>query len=438
MDLARYDANDAYILEELRREYQASDAKGRIRLLKRLHRAAPNMGVPLVVALMALEDPHVEVRQWIARHGESLTSGADPTLSLLATVLEPLGGFQPGEDTLADKLKNDPDPFVRACLRENPEVFNFILADSWKQAFAEATHLERLALMRNPKVHAGLIERVFDCEDNELGVAPNERSELVMAYLTNAEALKPSRGLGTRDWPEKAATFWESGDWHAIERHFSRLWTLIAKWPGDTGDIQSWVYRVVGAPDQTRAEIYRSCDVPGWRLAILESCDEDDTETLALGSADLDAGCCQLAYSKIPRLGDEALLSLLQGDDRGALCGLAVNTSLPLAWLEKVRDRLRELDDPGVAWAEETMKGLERAAAPTEPRELFGHEGRRGHFMDDKMDFIGKRLLALEEETTKGLREIGDAIGGVRMRVRALSAMVIIGALGVVLFLLYR
>lgn len=197
MDLARYDANDAYILEELRREYQASDAKGRIRLLKRLHRAAPNMGVPLVVALMALEDPHVEVRQWIARHGEFLTSGADPTLSLLATVLEPLGGFQPGEGTLADKLKNDPDPFVRACLRENPEVFNFILADSWKQAFAEATHLERLALMRNPKVHADLIERVFDCEDNELGVAPNERSELVMAYLTNAEALKPSRGLGT-------------------------------------------------------------------------------------------------------------------------------------------------------------------------------------------------------------------------------------------------
>lgn len=115
-----------------------------------------------------------------------------------------------------------------------------------------------------------------------------------------------------------------------------------------------------------------------------------------------------------------------------------MNTSLPLAWLEKVRDRLRELDDPGVAWAEETMKGLERAAAPTEPRELFGHEGRRGHFMDDKIDFIGKRLLAFEEETTKGLKEIGDALGGVRMRVRALSAMVIIAALGVVLLLLYR
>ncbi len=69
MELSRYTFPDDYVVEELRRKYHNSDAKGRIRLLKKLYRHDHR---PLFeIALLAVEDAHVEVRQWIARHGKS-------------------------------------------------------------------------------------------------------------------------------------------------------------------------------------------------------------------------------------------------------------------------------------------------------------------------------------------------------------------------------
>jgi hypothetical protein len=66
MELSRYAAIDTYILEELRREYQALSARGRIRLLRKLYNERtlpPYVSPPYEIALMAVEDSHVEVRQ---------------------------------------------------------------------------------------------------------------------------------------------------------------------------------------------------------------------------------------------------------------------------------------------------------------------------------------------------------------------------------------
>ncbi len=67
---------------------------------------------------------------------------------------------------LVDRLKNDPDPFVRACLRENSDVFfrrHLSLGTEWEEYFRGATRLERLALMRNPEIIQAkkLIETIF-------------------------------------------------------------------------------------------------------------------------------------------------------------------------------------------------------------------------------------------------------------------------------------
>jgi hypothetical protein len=70
MDLGRYIFPDEYILEELRRDYQHTDTKGRILLLRKLCR--DDQHAPCEIALLAVEDPNVEVRQWIARHGKYL------------------------------------------------------------------------------------------------------------------------------------------------------------------------------------------------------------------------------------------------------------------------------------------------------------------------------------------------------------------------------
>src|SRR5437899_784674 len=117
MQRTRYSAIDVYTLEELWREYQASEPRGRIRLLKKLYR--DDRRPPYEIAQMAVEDPHVEVRQWMA------------------------------------------------------------------------THLERLALLRNTKIRNAdeLIQKIFDKDDQELGVDPEARQQLAWAYLTNAKAM---------------------------------------------------------------------------------------------------------------------------------------------------------------------------------------------------------------------------------------------------------
>lgn len=113
MALYRYAAIDAYTLEELRHEYKNSDIKGRIRLFKKIQKNGYR--APYEIALLALED--VELRQWMARHAVWLDyrdRGPD----------NPGERIGPPERNLEERLRNDPDPFVRPCvLAREPERF---------------------------------------------------------------------------------------------------------------------------------------------------------------------------------------------------------------------------------------------------------------------------------------------------------------------------
>jgi hypothetical protein len=123
-------------------------------------------------------------------------------------------------------------------------------------------------------------------------------------------------------------------------------------------------HRYVNAPDETKAEIYRTCDELVWRRAILENSSPDDIQTIELGMKDSDDGCRELAYKKfdsrrhmarimtnvllqrdvptsdralamhgIPAVVNARLQSVLQGEDKAALSGLAENRSLPVDYL---------------------------------------------------------------------------------------------------------
>ena len=236
---------------------------------------------PFEVALLAVEDADVEVRQWIARHGTYLDYRASRD--------------EPTDRNLEDRLINDPDPFVRACRQENPTVFSAWSTTGWIDYFREATHLERLALMRNPEVgnpHAEtLVHTIFDYEDQELDIALSARQECILAFLTNAAAVNRSRQLKVSDFIDGLSMI-------ETREHFSHLWMLISRWPEGTGNLQAAVYRYLGAPDETKAEIYRTCPVPAWKLCILENCHEDDFQTIELGMQDADDQCRELAYTK--------------------------------------------------------------------------------------------------------------------------------------------
>ena len=113
MSIPRHAASDDYVFEEIRKEYVNSDPQGRILMLQRLY--AEGGKLLSRITLLAVADPDAEVRQWLARFGKHL------------------------EEQDVNRLKNDLDPYVRACLRENPNVFidiGFVL--DWKEWFEEA------------------------------------------------------------------------------------------------------------------------------------------------------------------------------------------------------------------------------------------------------------------------------------------------------------
>jgi hypothetical protein len=179
--------------------------------------------------------------------------------------------------------------------------------------------------------------------------------------------------------------------------HVSRLWMLISKWPEGTGNLQFLVYRYVGAPDETKAEIYRTCATPVWRQAILENCDEDDLQTIELGTQDANDLCRQIAYTKAAGVRNVDLHTLLQSEDKAALSGLALNRSLPIGYLRNVAGRLDELGDAvGVSWAWQTIEEIQKTQTSEEDESgTEENEQRRGNLLDQRHQRISFRFSLL-------------------------------------------
>ena len=367
-ELPRYSSLDSYTHEELRRKYQASDSKARIDLLQNFYNKN-DTAPPFEIALLAVEDSNVEVRQWIARHGKYLDYRE-------MRMVEKSLVYEESERNLEDRLKNDPDPFVRACLHENPDVFGGIgsFGEKWIEYFAGATHLERLALVRNPECGShgkDLIEKIFDPEDQELGINLEERKELVLAFLTNKEALD----LGE----VKAQTSLDAWGAAIDKQFFNKLWELAPKWPNETW-IQASIYRFVPADDETKAEHYKKYDEAAWRGEILENCQPKDTKTINLGMDDTNDLRRFVAYSKVRHLEPDKLEAILQREEVVNLSALASNESLPVEQLEKVRERLVELtkdklgDDLWLIEANKTIRKVRRRQATDDPEDSFDED----------------------------------------------------------------
>jgi len=282
--LTRYDVIDAYTLEEVRREYEASDAKGRIDLLRRVYRTTKPSAPAYEVALLAVEDPNPYVRAWIARNGYCLDYGEGRFVDNEWIEKHP-------ERNLEERLLNDPDPFVRASLFENETIIAWPHRE-FERWFWRASRVERLALVRNRSAYGEFIEQIFDSEDGELAINTEERKELALAYLTNKKLEKENefqrRKAGSVDEHEYVSALYD-------ERHLSRLWELASKWPTKS-TLPHAVYTCVCAPDTTRAKIYQLCnDEPFLRRTILHGCDHRDRETLKLGMEDSDEDCRDIA-----------------------------------------------------------------------------------------------------------------------------------------------
>jgi hypothetical protein len=317
---------DAFALEELHRQYQSADARGRIAILQ-------SNTLPFEIARLAVEDPNIEVRQWFARNGREYR--------------------QRGDSGLLEILRNDHDPFVRACVYANP-AFLPLLSDAVTAAnsgpalagmlvganqrdtwWREATHLERLGMARNREFQSCLLNEL---KTSELGLNRGQQEELIRAFLAQ------------RDF---------------VDHHDSgELWNLISEWPEES-DVPPLVYRFLPVRDRMAAEVYIKTGNARWRRAILQMVWDEDVlersaerygryglhnETLDLAIKDANGVCRLLAYATL-RLGHSSFADRrdrskhwqdLQGaasSDIYALTGLAKNVSLSPRELRRVQRR---------------------------------------------------------------------------------------------------
>lgn len=309
--LPRYHYPDAYTIQELLSRYTSANGEGRIRLLHRLYRNEETP--PFELTLLAVQDDNAEVRRWFARHARLYKD--EGSLSLIR------------------RLEADADPFVRACLRENPTVYSaFDFINDGREIFQSASHLERLALVRNSKISEPLIERLLDPDDKELGLQDHARQELALAFLTNAGYLARQKHR-LRDAASRAEA----------AAHLSRLWDSASRWPAET-EVTVNVYQYVDAPDATRKRLYQANREAVVRRAIVESCDDDDPETLLWATTDTVNVCRRGAWARLRQPLPELLAATLGSEDREALAGLAENPHLPPGVSAQAAARLQAIE----------------------------------------------------------------------------------------------
>lgn len=207
------------------------------------------------------------------------------------------------EPSLYDRLKSFGDPFVNSCLMENHNVTSWFMENE----FQSATHIERLALMRNLEMshNERLLKKLFAHDDTELSLTTKEREELILAFLSNQAAIVVlEKNADLTDAPKPAyRSSYERSAFNDADSLLTALWQLASQWPMDKlpAPVPELTFRHLPANDNTKAEVYQHCKAARLRNAILESTTKGDLKTLGLGAADDDEGCSQTARWMIDR-----------------------------------------------------------------------------------------------------------------------------------------
>ncbi len=214
---------DGFALEEWRRRYcRSAEANSRIAVLH-------GSDLPFEIARLAVEDPNVEVRQWFARYGSDYRE-----------ILENVGGgFRFSDRDLLEILRKDSDEFVRACVYANPAfdpLLDVLTASSdetlgaaagigmlTRKYWSEATHLERLGMVRNKAFTHCLVDEL---KENATSLGSKERRELIWAFLAGRQQVLPQSRYREPDQKGR------------------EVWKIVVQWPEET-DLQALVCRLL-------------------------------------------------------------------------------------------------------------------------------------------------------------------------------------------------
>lgn len=273
MPLRRYDHIDEYTSSELKLWYEAGDTRARIALLRKLRRSG---SLPDVIVELAINDNDPRVRQTLA----------------LSNV------WYLSDDTVK-RLREDPEPAVRAAVCENRGFLSSaVVRREYVKLFESLNHAERLALMRNPMLDGELVEKILNREDTELQLTDIERAQFVFSYLANEDAFD-ARHLDTDSYVKSGIPNYDAYDMvRKNTAHFERIWKLAAQW--DWWDLKSAVYATIPVSDDLRLEAYKQNENEWVRRSIVRACSATDVKTLKAATEDKEEAIARLAREKLP------------------------------------------------------------------------------------------------------------------------------------------
>ena len=172
-------------------------------------------------------------------------------------------------------LLQDPEPIVRAALWSNPACnrlpWSLIwISEGWKDQMGNMSHIERLGLMRNPKLSMRYVVALLETPSEELNMTRKEHGEVLSAAAVNPDLVEGSRRTGRQAWlaeGEGNSPFEEYGKmWeHCLEKWIDQppVPYLFVKYIQTTSEVKLAAYnRLVGKADYKwlREEVIRSCD----------------------------------------------------------------------------------------------------------------------------------------------------------------------------------
>src|SRR6185503_8814872 len=287
--LPRYGLHDWYVTEELRGSYLQANRDGRLQLLSETY---ATKALPFELARLVLDDADPAIRRWMAKNAYELDY-REPIYRQAEEQRKETEYKHPDRD-LWEELRNDPDPWVRAALHENPQFPPYDGSLFIEVYFAQLPHEHRLALIRNPRLASFAVNEivltVFDTSKNPFAMDDDQRTELALAFLSNKTAMEASR-----EEPTTASVF-DPSDLYHYEQKRERLWQLLAAFP--SYEVRWHGFRYLGGKDEWKAAAYKQCEDSNLRYALLLNASTYDRETLKLGTEDEDKRCENLADEK--------------------------------------------------------------------------------------------------------------------------------------------
>ena len=311
MDIEKYCIENSLTKLELENLYNSSTEKARVEITKEFNKGTSRYSMPRHWGELVIKNGSLSEKIALAKHGIFLN-----------------------QEDLVQTLKNDKDILIRCALYEN-EYFHM---HEQEELFKSSSHIERLAMMRNPKLDERLILKIYNVDKNEFNLSDDERKELIFALCINKEFIKKI----THEPGHWA--FFELNHWN--ESFCEDLYDEAFKWRTKDPKVARITFGTFPCPADKKLEIYRKLkdDDDAWvkalRAALFESIPYDvytkkDTfdaekynELCKEGLLDKDSWVREHAAEKVGKLSRRELRNLLSQNDEFVIRGLASNESL--------------------------------------------------------------------------------------------------------------